>query len=102
MATSPASEERASTVRSRSAFRPAAVACGNAALASAAAPDTCGVAIEVPSRTLYPLAGQVERIEAPGAARSTVARPTFENQARASRLSVAATETTLGSSMPEG
>ena len=51
---------------------------------------------------IQPLAGQVERIEEPGAARSTVPRPTFENHERPSRLSVDATETTLGSSIPDG
>ena len=39
-----------STVASRSAFRPTALADGNAAFARAAAPVTCGVAIDVPLR----------------------------------------------------
>ena len=38
-----------STSRSRSAFRPTPLALGNTAFARAAAPETCGVAIEVPS-----------------------------------------------------
>jgi hypothetical protein len=38
-----------STSRSRSAFRPMPLAFGNTAFTRAAAPETCGVAIEVPS-----------------------------------------------------
>jgi hypothetical protein len=47
---SSASAASGSTLSSRSAFSPTAVADGNADFASAAAPATCGVAIEVPLR----------------------------------------------------
>ena len=45
---------------------------------SAAAPDTNGAAMDVPLSSLYEFSGQVERMPEPGAARCTVAAPTFE------------------------
>ena len=50
LAVTPASDGFGSTLSSSSAFRPTAVDDGNAAFASAAAPATWGVAIEVPLR----------------------------------------------------
>src|SRR4051794_4160735 len=60
---------------------------------SAATPATCGVAIDVPENETYPPPRLVERMFTPGAAIST-SLLAFENDARASRLSVAATLTT--------
>src|SRR6185295_4852811 len=71
----PASTATGSTVRSRSALSPAPVAPGNTAFASAAAPDTCGVAIDVPSSNRYVPPRQVEYTFVPGAARSTLRAP---------------------------
>jgi hypothetical protein len=48
----PASDAFASEVRRRSAFRPRSLAAGKAAVARAAAPVTCGVAIDVPDACL--------------------------------------------------
>ena len=64
----------------------AALAAGFTWNSAAATPVTCGVAIEVPESNLYPLGshrehgpvGTVESVETPGAAMSTVAKPTFE------------------------
>ena len=49
----PASEAFGSAVRRRSALRPRSLAPGKVAFASAAAPATCGVAIDVPEANLY-------------------------------------------------
>jgi hypothetical protein len=57
---------------------------GEAAHASAAAPDTCGVAIEVPLSLSNAFPGNVLRMSTPGAARSTVVWPEFEKVASAS------------------
>src|SRR5262249_29569842 len=65
---------------------------------SAAAPETCGVVIEVPLKTAKPALGTVERMLVPGAPRSTVVAPKLEKDDFASRLSVAATDNTFGAS----
>src|SRR5439155_17840095 len=57
----------------------------------AARPETCGAAIEVPLKDAYEPVYSEERMSTPGAATST-AGPQFENEARLSALSVAATE----------
>ena len=88
----------ASTVRRRSAFSPSALAPGKRLFASAATPDTCGVAIDVPSNQSYSPPGSVEYTFVPGAARSTLLAPTFENEARWSVCVLAATATTFGRS----
>ena len=59
----------------------------------AAAPDTCGAAIDVPFLTAYRLPGIVDRIPSPGAAMSTDAFCELKN-ARASAEVVAPTATT--------
>ena len=56
----PARAAIGSTVPKSSALRPAPVAAGSAALTSAATPETCGVAIDVPSNQSYWLPGMVE------------------------------------------
>ena len=60
----------------------------------AAAPATCGDAIEVPSYDAYELFGTVLVMATPGAPRSTVEAPNCENEASAPFRSVAATATT--------
>ena len=60
LAVTVASDDFGSTLSSSSAFSPTAVADGKAAFASAAAPATCGVAIEVPLRYWYDPPGHVE------------------------------------------
>ena len=87
------------TVRSSVMVRP-----GCAASASAAAPDTIGVAIEVPSSEQYRLipqpgitpGGTVETMPSPGAARSTCVAPKSENELSLSSPPLAATQITLG------
>ena len=101
----PASTATGSTVRSRSALSPAPVAPGNTAFASAAAPDTCGVAIDVPSSNRYvaappgrvdvrPRRGEVDApravVREPGLAVELVARTDGERRS--------ASRTTTGSS----
>src|SRR5262249_33622519 len=64
-------------------------------------PETWGVAMDVPDRSLYPLGshrehvpvGTVDSVLTPGAPRSTLARPKFVNEAPRSFWSVASTET---------
>ena len=56
----PFSAATGSTVRRRRAFRPTPLALGNTALASAAAPETAGVAIDVPSAKRYVPPSHVE------------------------------------------
>src|ERR687897_1496719 len=73
--TTSCSQLTGSTERSKSAFSPTSEAAGNAAFASAAAPATCGAAIDVPESKRYPPPGDVEKTFIPGAARSTAARP---------------------------
>src|SRR5262245_7841974 len=91
----PASELIWSTLFMRFAFRLAVL---NVHLEStrAAAPETCGVAIEVPLKMEKPPLRTVERMAVPGAPRSTVVAPKLEKEDFASRLSVAATDTTFG------
>ena len=67
-----------------------------AADSKAAAPATCGVAIEVPLSDPYVLAGSVLKIAVPGAPISTECAPKFEKLASASVLVVAATEIIFG------
>src|SRR5205823_8834128 len=50
----------------------------------AAAPATCGAAIDVPDRLAYRFPGNVLRMLSPGAAMWTVCRPKLENSARVS------------------
>src|SRR5436190_495167 len=69
----------------------AAFVRGPEARTGAASPETCGAAIDVPLRVSYPPTKSVERMSTPGAATSTC-RPKSEKDARASPLSVAATE----------
>jgi hypothetical protein len=68
----------------------------------AAAPVTCGVAIEVPLYETYLSPGKVLRMLTPGAPRSTVLAPKLEKEARRSWSSVAATEMMLGLSYEAG
>src|SRR2546426_4252120 len=80
------------------------VSAGNLPMMSAATPATCGVAIEVPESSAYPLGSQseqaplgtVESVLTPGAPRSTVVGPKFEKDARLSLWSVAATAMMYG------
>jgi hypothetical protein len=53
----------------------AAVAVGNAAAYKATAPDTCGVAMDVPLYEAYEFVGTDETIDTPGAPISTVVAP---------------------------
>src|SRR3954451_11706486 len=90
----------------------AVVRLGSAASTRAATPATCGVAIEVPLRKaqwLSPVltrlpaggvidAGQVLATLTPGAARSTVCTPKFENETSPSVLVLAATQMMFGRS----
>ena len=73
----------------------AAEAVGLRVKITPATPATCGVAIEVPDSVKYPPPRRVDRTSTPGAAISTSAFA-FENDARVSLRSVAATETTSG------
>ena len=66
------------------------------AFSRAARPVTWGVAIDVPEKKEYVLFGVVLRMLTPGAPTETVRFPKFENEARASFLSVAATAMTFG------
>src|SRR5829696_802732 len=70
----------------RAAFTWAGVELGLFALYSAAAPVTCGVAIDVPLIVLYPPPFQVDRMHTPGAMRSTSV-PKFEKSANVSSWS---------------
>ena len=79
----------------RSVFR-LAVLSAHLDSTSTAAPETCGVAIEVPLRKAKLPPMVVERTSTPGAPRCTLEGPTFEKNASESVLSVAATATTLG------
>ena len=72
---------------------PAAVSVGNSCHSTPVTPEACGVAIDVPDSVAYWPPGIVESTSTPGAATSTSAFA-FENEARASLSSVAATETT--------
>ena len=72
---------------------PDAVSVGNSCHSTPATPEACGVAIEVPDSVAYWPPGIVDSMSTPGAATSTSAFA-FENDARASFWSVAATETT--------
>src|SRR5262245_2014789 len=91
----PASELIWSTLFMRFAFR-LAVLNEHLESTSAAAPETCGVAIDVPLKMEKPPLGTVERMAVPGAPRSTVVAPKLEKEDFASRLSVAATDNTFG------
>src|SRR5262245_29901811 len=90
----PANELIGSTLFMRFAFSWAVL---NVRLDStnAAAPETCGVAIEVPLKKAKPPLRTVERMLVPGAPRSTVVAPKLEKEDFASRLSVAATDNTF-------
>jgi len=92
----PTGSEAGSTPASILHFTSFTVSVGSLAMRSVAAPVTWGVAMEVPSKTLYVLFGVVERIPTPGAERSTVTKPKFEKEASASLWSVAATDMILG------
>src|SRR5258708_1881920 len=61
-----------------------------------AAPETCGVAMDVPLRFPKVPLGSVEIMFVPGAPRCTVVCPKLENKANPSVLVVAATETMFG------
>jgi hypothetical protein len=63
---------------------------------SAAAPATCGVAIEVPLKVAKPPLRTVEKMAVPGAPMSTLVAPKLEKEDLLSRLSVAATANTFG------
>src|SRR3954468_15490419 len=63
------------------AFTWATVRLGNADQTNAAAPATCGVAIDVPDRQPYELPGSVLHTSTPGAARSTLVAPQSVNEA---------------------
>src|SRR5262245_13909492 len=91
----PASEAIGLTLFMRFALR-AAVFRVHLESTSAAAPETCGVAIEVPLKMEKPPLRTVERIAVPGAPRSTIVAPKLEKEDFASRLSVAATDNTFG------
>lgn len=69
---------------------------GFLANSSAAAPETCGVAIDVPDFRPYEVPRTVERMEDPGAPRSTEVSPQFEKLERVSELVVEATEMRFG------
>src|SRR6185369_15633809 len=75
----------------------AGVAAGSAASTSAAAPATCGAAIDVPLPTAIEMsdARPADMMDTPGANRSTQP-PWLENGARASALSLAATVNASG------
>src|SRR5688500_18579939 len=70
----PASADRGPTVPSSVSFS-ASVSMSHADSTSAAAPETCGVAIDVPLRKLYVPPVIVERMSTPGAARCTDSAP---------------------------
>src|SRR6266576_801944 len=70
----PASNGIGSTLFNR-LFLSAAVSSAQLERTSAAAPETCGAAIDVPLRYWYVLPGNVDRIFTPGAARWTDAAP---------------------------
>ena len=86
---------RSSTAASRRLRMPLAVSVGNSCQSTPTTPEVCGVAIDVPDSSAYWPPGIVESTFTPGAATSTSAFA-FENVARASLWSVAATETTSG------
>jgi hypothetical protein len=75
----------------------ATVSPGLRANISAAAPATCGEAMDVPDSKMYSpsCCGYVDPMFSPGAPRSTETAPKFEKPARVSLLVVAATQTTL-------
>src|SRR5262245_9240301 len=91
----PASELIWSTLLMRFAFK-SAVLNEHLESTSAAAPETCGVAIDVPLKMEKPPLRTVERMAVPGAPRSTIVAPKLEKEDFASRLSVAATDNTFG------
>src|SRR5262245_34010885 len=91
----PAIDVTGSTLFMRFAFR-LAVLREHLDSTKAAAPETCGVAIEVPLKMEKPPLRTVERMAVPGAPRSTVVAPKFEKEDFASRLSVDATASTFG------
>ena len=70
-----------STLLSSRAFMSATLRFGNADQTSAAAPATCGVAIDVPELQPYVLPGCVLHTLSPGAARSTLVAPQLVNEA---------------------
>ena len=61
---------RSVAVYSKSAFICSGVICGFAWIRSAAAPETCGVAIDVPLKEAYLFSGKEDIILMPGAATS--------------------------------
>src|SRR5262245_51098860 len=73
--TCPANCGKRSAPSSRACLISATVAPGLRSASSAATPDTCGAAIEVPLNELYVLSGVVLRTSTPGAARSTDVDP---------------------------
>src|SRR5262245_24412291 len=91
----PASEAIGLTLFMRFAFR-AAVFRLHLESTSAAAPATCGVAIEVPLKLAKPPLRTVETMAVPGAPRSTLVAPKLEKEDLLSLLSVAATANTFG------
>ena len=70
----PSGQEPDQPCRCSAALRTAVVA-GHWASTRAAAPDTCGVAIDVPLKNAYPLFGTVDKTATPGAPRCTEAAP---------------------------
>jgi hypothetical protein len=75
---------------------------GWTAKTSAAAPATWGVAIEVPDMRPKPAPGSVERMSSPGANRSTLVAPTFENVDGASVAVEAPTQRMFASGYAQG
>ncbi len=93
----PASAATGSADASSACLRCAALHAGCAEATSAAAPATCGVAIEVPLIAPKPPPRWADVIDWPGANRSTVVAPKFENDAGVSSERVAPTQTMFGS-----
>src|SRR5213080_3002208 len=74
VSTTPASDDSGSTLF-RIVARRFAVDSAHRDSSSAAAPDTCGVAIDVPLIVAYPPPAMVERMPTPGAASCTDCAP---------------------------
>ena len=75
---------------------------GQADRTNPAAPDTIGVAIDVPDCMMYEKSARVEAISVPGAPRCTLVAPKFEEKLSASLLSVEATEIIFAALKLEG
>src|SRR5215471_9127035 len=94
--TRPCKLERTSTLARIAAFS-CDIVSSHVASIRAAAPDTCGAAIDVPTPLPYEFPGSVDGMLLPGAPMSTVFAPKFEKDASPSFSSVAATEMMLAS-----